>query len=287
MSNNTPIEGPAPASAIGVFDSGIGGLSVLRHVRAHLPYEDLIYVADSGYAPYGDKSEAEIAARALAIASFLLERGAKALVVACNTATAAAINALRARYPELPLVGVEPGLKPAAALSHSKTVGVLATDSTLASARFALLREQISAASGVRFLLQPCSGLAGQVDKGELQSRETALLVERYVAPLIAQGADTLVLGCTHYPFVLPLIEQAARSSSAPVTIIDTGEAVARQLKRVLAERGLERPAGAPGTLAAFTSGSHTALATAFANLLGLNPPVATIVEDGSQRIAS
>jgi glutamate racemase len=252
-----------------------------------LPHEDLIYVADSGYAPYGDKTEAEIAARALAIASFLLERGAKALVVACNTATAAAINALRARYPALPVVGVEPGLKPAAALSKSKTVGVLATDSTLGSARFALLREQISAASGVRFLLQPCPGLADQIDKGELHSRATAILVERYVAPLVAQGADTLVLGCTHYPFVLPLIEQAAARGAAPVSIIDTGEAVARQLARVLAQQQLLRESGGEGALAAFASGSHAALATAFANLLGLHPAVASITaESGGQRSA-
>jgi glutamate racemase len=270
---------------IGVFDSGIGGLSVLRHVRAHLPHEDLLYAADSGYAPYGGKTDAEIGARALALAGFLLERGAKALVVACNTATAAAINALRARYPDLPLVGVEPGLKPAAALTQTKTVGVLATDSTLASARFAALHEQITAASGVRFLLQPCPGLADQIDKGELQSRATAALVERYVAPLLAENADTLVLGCTHYPFVLPLIEQAAAGSARPVTIIDTGEAVARQLVRVLTQRQLLKEAGA-GSVAAFTTGSASTLETAFASLLKLQTAVTVIEESGARRSA-
>jgi glutamate racemase len=274
------------ANPIGVFDSGIGGLSVLRHIREHLPQEDLLYVADSGYAPYGGKPEAEIAARALAIAEFLLARGAKALVVACNTATAAAINALRERYPTLPVVGVEPGLKPAAAITHSKTVGVLATDRTLASARFLQLQEQISAASGVRFLLQPCSGLADQVDKGELQSRETAILVWRYVTPLLEQGADTLVLGCTHYPFLLPLIEQAAAAPAAvaQVTIIDTGEAVARQLARVLAQQGLQRVDGAQGSIEAFASGSTSTLTNAFSGLLGLRLQVAGIAEQDQRR---
>ena len=263
--STTPPAG-SPDAPIGVFDSGIGGLSVLRHVREQLPKEDLLYVADAGYAPYGPKTEAEIAARTLAIADFLLARGVKALVVACNTATAAAVNALRAQYPSLPVVGVEPGLKPAAAITRSKTVGVMATSRTLASARFIQLQEQITAASGVRFLLQPCSGLADQVDKGELASRETAALVERYVAPLIAQSADTLVLGCTHYPFVLPLIEQSAGKQ---VTIIDTGEAVARQLARVLGERGLLYTQRRDSALAAFSSGSVPALASAFHALLG------------------
>ncbi|HCN91525.1 MAG TPA: glutamate racemase, partial [Oxalobacteraceae bacterium] len=131
----------AADSPVGVFDSGIGGLSVLRHIRRQLPHEHLLYFADSGFAPYGDKPEHAIVARALAIAEFLLQRGAKALVIACNTATAAAIAALRAAYPAMPVIGVEPGLKPAAALTQSRTVGVLATDSTLASAKFNLLRE--------------------------------------------------------------------------------------------------------------------------------------------------
>lgn len=268
----------AADSAVGVFDSGIGGLSVLRHIRTQLPHEHLLYFADAGFAPYGDKPEDVIVARALAIAEFLVERGAKALVVACNTATAAAIEALRASYPAMPVVGVEPGLKPAAALTRIKTVGVLATDRTLASARFNLLREQIGAATGVRFVTQACIGLADQVEKGELESAATALLVQRYVAPLIAQGADTLVLGCTHYPFVLPLIAQAAmRAGKSPITIVDTGEAVARQLLRLLEQHRLQNMAGGAGTLGTFTTGSRTTLATAFATLLKLEPAIARI----------
>ncbi|WP_088706587.1 glutamate racemase [Noviherbaspirillum denitrificans] len=263
---------------IGIFDSGIGGLSVLKYIHASLPNEQLLYFADSGYAPYGGKTEDEVVERSLAIAGFLMQHEAKALVVACNTATAAAIKALRARYPDMPVVGVEPGLKPAAALSKTGTVGVLATKGTLASEKFRLLREQVSAATHVQFLPQPCIGLADQVEKGELQSAETALLLHRYIAPLIEQGADTLVLGCTHYPFVLPLIEETiARVTTRQVAIVDTGEPIARQLVRLLTERGLLQQEG-PGKIAAFTTGSETALTTAFKRLLHLEPPVAPIV---------
>lgn len=262
---------------IGVFDSGLGGLSVLKHIHSCLPNEQLLYFADSGYAPYGGRSEDEIVARSLAIAEFLLQYKAKALVVACNTATAAAIKALRARYPELPVVGVEPGLKPAAALSQTRIVGVLATKGTLSSAKFELLREQIAAVTNVRFLPQPCIGLADQVEKGELCSPATAVLVRRYVEPLLEQGADTLVLGCTHYPFVQPLIEETiARIASRPVSIVDTGEAVARRLVQLLTERSQLHKTG-PGKISGFTTGSDSALAAAFSRLLGQQPVIARL----------
>jgi glutamate racemase len=262
---------------IGVFDSGIGGLSVLKHIRASLPNEDLLYFADSGNAPYGGRPEAEIVERSQAIAEFLMQYNAKALVVACNTATAAAIQALRARYPTLPLVGVEPGLKPASALTGTGTVGVLATKRTLSSEKFKLLHQQISAATNVRFLVQPCIGLADQVEKGELHSAETAALVRTYIEPLIEQGADTLVLGCTHYPFVRPLIEEiVGRITSRPISIVDTGEPIARQLVRLLTERGWLKTGGT-GSVAAFTTGSETALTSAFSRLLDLHPPVVQV----------
>ncbi len=257
---------------IGIFDSGIGGLSVLRHVHALLPDEELLYFADSGFAPYGEKPETVIVERALAIAAFLLRFKVKAIVVACNTATAAAIAALRARYPQLHVVGVEPGLKPAAALTRTGTVGVLATEGTLASEKFQKLQQQIAASSGTRFLLQACNGLADQIEKGETHSRETALLVQRYVAPLVAQQADTLVLGCTHYPFVEHLVRDAAGKA---VTLVDTGEPVARQLQRLLSQAGLLSPhTGHAGALSAYTTGSRNALQTAFRRLLDLSPPV-------------
>lgn len=289
------------SAPVGVFDSGVGGLSVLRHIHALLPQQDLLYFADSGFAPYGEKPESEIVARAEHIAEFLLARGARALVVACNTATVAAISVLRARYPGLALVGVEPGLKPAAALSQSRIVGVLATNSTLQGEKFKLLQQQISQETQVRFLLQPCTGLVQQIEQGELDSPATRELLQRYIPPLLAQGADTLVLGCTHYPFVRDQIERIiAAQGSKPVTLIDTGAAVARQLQRLLsAGQHLPQPeagaasnassansADSPG-LIGFTSGKATALSHAFAHLLNVSPPIVEVSSPESSPMSS
>jgi glutamate racemase len=261
---------------IGVFDSGVGGLSVLRHIRAQLPHEHLLYFADSGFAPYGDKPEQVVAERSLAIAAFLVERGAKALVVACNTATVAAIKLLRAYYPDMPIVGVEPGLKPGAAASRNGRVGVLATDGTLAGEKFQLLREQISQSTSAQFLLQGCTGLADQIELGELDSDATAAMLARYILPLLDQGADTLVLGCTHYPLVQAAIERIiAGATPREIVLVDTGEAVSRQLARLLAAAGNQRADdGQPGGLDGYTSSSATALMVAFSSLLGMAVPV-------------
>ncbi|KQQ94957.1 glutamate racemase [Massilia sp. Leaf139] len=273
-----------PDAPIGIFDSGVGGLSVLRHIRAQLPHEHLIYFADSGFAPYGDKPEHVVTERVLAIGAFLVERGAKAIVVACNTATVAAIAALRARYPGMPIVGVEPGLKPAASASRNGVVGVLATERTLAGAKFLLLRDQIAAATGARFLLQPCHGLADQIEFGTLDSNETDALLRRFILPLLDEGADTLVLGCTHYPLVQASIERViAAATDRPVTLIDTGEAVARQLARLLAAGGIVRSTtDVPARLDGYTSASSTALSSAFTGLLGIDPPVHEVAADGA-----
>ena len=271
----------AADAAIGIFDSGIGGLSVLRHIHAALPREQLLYFADSGYAPYGDKTEAQIVERSLAIASFLLEQRVKALVVACNTATAAAIQAIRTRWPQLLVVGIEPGLKPAAQLTRSRTVGVLATRSTLASQRFALLQAQMQAQYQVRYLPQACVGLVDLIEKGELYSPATVQLLERYLAPLLEQGADTLVLGCTHYPFVRPAIESVCKSLVGETPdIIDTGQAVTRQLQRLL-EAGQLQTRAATGSLAGFTTASRSTLENAFRGLLKLDPPVQALQPQG------
>ena len=270
---------PHPAECpIGVFDSGVGGLSVLRHIRAQLPAEHLLYFADSGHAPYGEKTEEFVVERALAVTAFLLDHGAKALVVACNTATVAAIKAVRARYPELPVVGVEPGLKPAAAASRNGKVGVLATARTLKGEKFLQLREHISATTQAEFLLQPAVGLVDQIELGDLQAPKIAAMLEQYVAPLLDQGADTLVLGCTHYPFVRSGIEHVlAAHDRADVVLIDTGDAVARQLGRLLETGALLRAAApaAPATLRGFTTARPAALSAAFRALLDLDPPVA------------
>jgi glutamate racemase len=267
---------------IGIFDSGVGGLSVLRHIRAQLPHEHLIYFADSAFAPYGDKPEHVLTERVLAIGAFLIAQGAKAIVVACNTATVAAIAALRERYPGMPIVGVEPGLKPAAAASRNGLVGVLATERTLAGSKFLLLRDQIAESTGARFLLQPCHGLADQIEFGELESSATDALLRRFILPLLDEGADTLVLGCTHYPLVQSSIERLiAASTDRPVTLIDTGEAVARHLARLLAAGALARSAtDGPARLDGYTSASSTALSSAFSGLLGLDPPVHEVIAD-------
>ncbi|MBC7514801.1 MAG: glutamate racemase [Herminiimonas sp.] len=281
------VTSPGSAAVIGVFDSGVGGLSVLRHIRAALPTEHLLYLADAGFAPYGERSEAQIVVRSLAAAFFLAAIGAKAMVVACNTATAAAIDAIRLQYPALIVVGVEPGLKPAAELSVSRTVGVLATAATLGSARFAQLQAQVTAATGIRFLLQPCAGLASQVEKGALRAPSTARLVTSLVRPLLDQDVDTLVLGCTHYPFVQPLIEAAVAAhgrsgNQIPVQIVDTGSAVARQLAVVLRGRGQLTDGLAPGSVTAYSTGSCSTLQQAFKRLLALSVPVTGVVLTGA-----
>jgi glutamate racemase len=228
---------------IGVFDSGIGGLSVLKHLRELLPLENFLYLADTAYAPYGERSNEELIERSIKITEFFLQQGIKALVIACNTATAAAVAVLRARYPSLIIIGMEPGIKPAAARSASKIVGVLATRSTLQSEKFNLLSEQLSRETQTQFIPQACVGLVNQIEQGDLQSSEIFKLLRQYVHPLLDQGVDTLVLGCTHYPFVEQQILQVIREHQTdqikPIHIIDTGEAVARRLSDLLEKQNL------------------------------------------------
>lgn len=219
---------------IGVFDSGVGGLSVLGEIRALLPNESLLYVADSGHVPYGEKSPEFIRERCRVLAEFLLAQGAKALVLACNTATVAGVAELRELYPQLPLVGMEPAVKPAAAATQSGVVGVLATTGTLKSAKFAALLDRF--ASDVRVITQPCPGLVERIEAGELDSAATRELLQGFVAPLLAEGCDTLILGCTHYPFIKPLLRSLVPDS---VSLIDTGAAVAQQVQRLLAGSAL------------------------------------------------
>lgn len=214
------------AGAIGVFDSGVGGLSVLRHIRQLFPNERLIYVADSGHVPYGDKSREYIEARSLLLARFLQQQGADAIVIACNTASAAAAASLRSHYT-MPIIAMEPAVKPAVAASRNGIVGVLATTGTLASARFAALLERHAGAGEI--ITQSCPGLVEQVELGELNSVLTRTLIERYTKPLLARGADTLILGCTHYPYLSAAITAVVGSH---IVLVDTGTAVARQLQR-------------------------------------------------------
>jgi len=219
---------------VGVLDSGVGGLSVLGEIRRLLPDESLLYVADCGHIPYGEKTPEYIRQRCAIIADFLLGQGAKALVVACNTATVAAAADLRRDFPHWPIVGMEPAVKPAAAATRSGIVGVLATTGTLQSAKFAALLDRF--ATDVRVLTQPCPGLVELIETGDLHSPALRQLLQHYVDPLLAAGCDTLILGCTHYPFLKPMLKQMIPDH---ISLIDTGAAVARQLQRLLAERGL------------------------------------------------
>lgn len=252
-----------PEAPIGVFDSGVGGLSVLREIRAALPAENLLYVADSGAAPYGERTPAFIQARASAIVEFFLEHRVKAIVVACNTATAVAIRALRSSYP-VPMVAIEPAVKPAAALTRSGVIGILATSQTLASDNFSRLAE--THGQGARILTQACPGWVEQVEKGELNNELTQRLVAGDVEPLLAQQADTLVLGCTHFPFLAPLIRKVAGDA---VAIIDPAQAVARELRRRLAAGAILREGEDALEDRFWTSGDPDTVAAVVARLWG------------------
>lgn len=213
---------------IGVFDSGVGGLSVVRALQANCATAPLLYVADCGHAPYGERDVAHVVDRSLHITDYLLSQGAALIVVACNTATAAAIEAMRSQHPKLPLVGVEPGVRPAAQSSRSKRVGVMATTSTLQSPRFQSLVQRFAADCFV--LPVACAGLAAAIEQGEAEQMTVNHLLDQYCGALQDAKVDTVVLGCTHYPFVAEAI--AARLGPS-VTLLDTADAVAQQAARL------------------------------------------------------
>jgi glutamate racemase len=240
----------ATQNPVGVFDSGVGGLSVLQAVRKELPHEHFLYVGDSGCAPYGDRSPAFVIDRATTITDFLVSSEVKAVVVACNTATAVAVEFLRARFT-VPIVAIEPAVKPAASRTRSRVVGVLATTGTLSSPNVGKLLGNYG--SDVEFVIQPCPGLADQVEKGDLESDETRALVTRYVRPILDKGGDIIVLGCTHYPFLRSLIEDVAGPA---VDVIDPAMPVARELRRRLETAGLLNKNTAPGTEKFWTTGT-------------------------------
>jgi len=255
---------PLAQRPIGIYDSGVGGLSVLRDIRARLPADALIYVADAGYVPYGEKSRHAIVARAMALADFFVSQHVKAIAVPCNTATAAAINVLRERHPDLPIVGIEPAVKPAAKLTRSQVIGVMATTGTLASPRFRALVQR--EAPHARIVLQPCPSWVLAVEQGVVSGAQAEALVAPAVDAVLAEGADVLVLGCTHFPF---LREAIAARAGADVPILETGDAVARQLQRVLQACGAQRQDDAPGTTRFVTSGDPDVLAQVASHLLG------------------
>jgi glutamate racemase len=236
---------------VGFFDSGVGGLSVLQAARRILPHENLVYFADSAHCPYGSKSGDFVRQRALAITGFLLAHGAKAVVVACNSASEAALDYLRRTFPGLEIIGVEPAVKVAQASSRNKKIGVLGTALTLKGGRFHRLLESFS--SGMEVYTQPVSGLVERIEAGSFSNRGTASILKKNLRPLLDKDVDTLVLGCTHYP----IIKETIRAICGPqVEVIDTGEPVARQLRRRLATTGRLNPGPGPGRIDYFSSGA-------------------------------
>jgi glutamate racemase len=258
-----------PAGPVGVFDSGVGGLSVWREIARQLPHEDLVYFADQAHVPYGPRSEAEIRRFCDGIARFLVAQGCKALVTACNTASAAALDHLRAVFPQLPVLGMEPAVKPAAAMTRTGVVGILATPATFQGRLFQATAGRHAA--GIRLVNQVCNGLAELVEAGELDGAALEQTLRGVLGPVVEAGADTIVLACTHYPFV---IEPIRRIGGARVTVIDPAPAVARHLGNVLDERGLAAHRGRTGTWRFYTSGTALAFRRALARLLAVDAAV-------------
>jgi glutamate racemase len=248
--------------SIGVFDSGVGGLSVLREIRRALAHEDLLYIADSAHAPYGDRSTEWIAARSLVLSEALIARGAKAIVVACNTATGAAAAALRAAHA-VPVIAIEPAIKPAVLATRTGIIGVLATRRTLASEKFAQLRARFG--SQVQILEQACPGLMECVEAGDFTSVATRSLALQFITPMIERGADVVALGCTHYPFLLPLLRELAPT----INFIDPAPAVAAEVRRRLEIAGLLSRETRPGIERFLTSGEVTRVGAVIERLWG------------------
>jgi glutamate racemase len=249
---------------IGIFDSGVGGLSVWREIAAQLPHEDTLYFADQIHIPYGPRSLDQIRSFSEAITRYLIARGAKLIVVACNAASAAALRHLRATFPEMPFVGMEPAVKPAAEQTHTGVVGVLATPATFQGELFASVVERF--ANGVRLVKEICPGLVQQVEAGRLNTPDTLAMLDRFLTPIRDANADKIVLACTHYPFVIDAIRQLVPG----IDVIDPAPAIARQVYRVLSERGLLASAERIGQHRFITSGERAAFKQVLSVLTGV-----------------
>ncbi len=254
---------------IGIYDSGVGGLTIWRAVRAILPQEDLIYIADQAKVPYGDRTLEEVRGLAEGVTRFLMDQGAKLIVIACNTASAAALKYLRDLFPDYSLVGMEPAVKPAAEQTLSGKVGVLATPSTFQGELYASVVERF--AHDVQLYQATCPGLVQQIEKGCLTTPKTRQILEKALEPMLKDGVDTLVMGCTHFPFVIPLIREIAGEG---VSVIDPAPAVARQVKRVLEDRGLLSERKSAGEKEFWTSGDAARMAVLLPKLIAVEAEV-------------
>ncbi|NMB89583.1 MAG: glutamate racemase [Chloroflexi bacterium] len=255
---------------IGMFDSGVGGLSVLRAIAGHIPGQPVLFVADQAHVPYGTQSLETVRHYSEEITRYLLRCGAGLIVVACNTASAAALHHLRQVFPQVPFVGMEPAVKPAAEQTRSGVVGVLATPATFQGALYASVVERF--ARDVKVLQHTCPGLVEEIEAGRLQGERTRAILEEALGPMLAQGIDTVVLGCTHYPFVIPLIQEIVGPG---VRVIDPAPAVARQAKRLLAR--VDRAGTAPGRTILMTTGQGEPFRRTILTLLAWDVPVEQI----------
>ncbi len=257
-------ESTSTGQPVGVLDSGVGGLSILREIRAQLPAEPLLYVADQAHVPYGPRTIEEVRAFTVGIARYLIAQGAKLIVVACNTASAAALYPLRAQFPEVPFVGMEPAVKPAASNTHNGVIGVIATETTFQGELYASVVGRF--AQDVRVEKQVCPEFVLLAEAGETHTPRAREIIRRRLQPLLDAGIDQLVLGCTHFPFLKDAIQDVVGPG---VTIVDPSPAVARQVGRVLDARGLRRAGPEPGAVTACTSADPAALRAVARALLG------------------
>ena len=251
-------------SPIGIFDSGVGGISVLRAIRAQMPEESVVYFGDQGHIPYGPRPMEQIREFSEAITRFLLLQDAKIIVVACNTASAAALKSLRETFPAVQFVGMEPAVKPAAEHTHTGKVGVLATPATFQGALYASVVERF--ANGVELFQNTCPGLVQEIEQGNLSGEETRRILEDALRPMLEKNIDTVVLGCTHYPFVIPLIQQIVGDS---VRVIDPAPAVAKQTGRLLEANDIKSNLDSKGEVTLYTSGDPGELKALLPRLLG------------------
>ena len=251
---------------IGVYDSGVGGLSVLRAIHSRLPNEATLYFADQAKVPYGERPLEEVRQLAEGVTRMMMSQGVKLIVIACNTASAAALKHLRALYPEFPFVGMEPAVKPAAEQTLSGKVGVLATPSTFQGELYASVVERFG--KDVQIFEATCPGLVKQIERGYLHTYLTRSILQQAIQPMLAEGVDTLVMGCTHFPFVIPLIQQIAGEN---VRVIDPAPAIARQTERVLIQHYILRSSNDQPFHRYLTSGDPTRFSRLLGQLLGVN----------------
>ena len=263
--NAHPFAEMAAFCPVGAFDSGMGGLSVISDLRRLLPYEDIVYYGDNANCPYGARPDEWLRERSAQIAAFLMERGSKAVVVACNTASAAGLHHLRAVYP-LPIIGLVPALKPAVEITRTGIVGVIATPAAIHGRLLADVIERFAAPAGVQVVKIAPEGWVEAVERGDLDTPATEEAVERDLAPILSSGADAVVLGCTHYPFLKPIIRKVVGDQ---VSIIDSGIGVSRQTANVLRSGDLLRPGTTMGKLTVYTSANPNMVRSLVHRLVG------------------